>query len=311
MKKNNKILCISLIVLSAIACKKNDAGYTNDISQFDVMPRTLTVSVNDSVRFDMAGNPDNISFFSGETGSVYEYRNRTVLTGGKLKLKFQTRVINKPADTLDVLLSNDFTGIYDSANVAKAKWKSLTNKLLFPTALTPLSTFIPSGVDPSVYLDLTDSVVAGQPFYLAYKYTITKVSNIEWSVGQLAMYNFFSNGIANAAVIDSANNTNGGFVPVTMNEPVSKWSKTSTLYKCTSTTTAVIGAQHYYISRPLNPNAVKPDVPSVIKNISQSPLGYFSYKYTVPGTYKIAFVAANSRVNVEELSVKEFTIIVQ
>jgi hypothetical protein len=304
------LFIITFLVLTITSCKKNTSGFVDDISSFDVNPRTLTVSINDSVRFDLSGNPDVISFYSGEIGRVYDFRNRTVLNGGSLLLKFETRVINRPADTLDVLVSSNFSGIYDSVNVVNATWKSLNNKLLFPMPSTPLNTFIPSGLNPGIFLNITDSLVAGQPFYLAFRYTILRTNNIEWSVGKLGVYNIFTNGTPNATVIDSTNNNTGGFVPVALREPT-RWSRTSTLYKCLNSSTAVIGAQHYYISRPLNPNAVNPDAPIGIKNISQNPLKYFAFKYSMPGTYKVAFVASNARLEMNQSSVKEFTIIVQ
>jgi hypothetical protein len=304
------LFIITFLVLTITSCKKNTSGFVDDISSFDVNPRTLTVSINDSVRFDLSGNPDVISFYSGEIGRVYDFRNRTVLNGGSLLLKFETRVINRPADTLDVLVSSNFSGIYDSVNVVNATWKSLNNKLLFPMPSTPLNTFIPSGLNPGMFLNITDSLVAGQPFYLAFRYTILRTNNIEWSVGKLGVYNIFTNGTPNATVIDSTNNNTGGFVPVALREPT-RWSRTSTLYKCLNSSTAVIGAQHYYISRPLNPNAVNPDAPIGIKNISQNPLKYFAFKYSMPGTYKVAFVASNARLEMNQSSVKEFTIIVQ
>lgn len=304
------LFIITFLVLTFTSCKKNTSGFVDDISSFDVNPRSLTVSVNDSVRFDLSGNPDVISFYSGEIGRVYDFRDRTVLNGGSLLLKFETRVINRPADTLDVLVSSNFSGIYDSTNVVNATWKSLNNKLLFPTPSTPLNTFIPSGLNPGMFLNITDSLVAGQPFYLAFRYTILRTNNIEWSVGKLGVYNIFNNGTPNATVLDSTNNNTGGFVPVALREPT-RWSRTSTLYKCLNSSTAVIGAQHYYISRPLNPNAVNPDAPIGIKNISQNPLKYFAFKYSMPGTYKVAFVASNARLEMNQSSVKEFTIIVQ
>lgn len=308
--KKNEILIACAFISFTIGCSKTDSGFVNDISSFSVIPKSLTISVNDSLRFDMDGNPDNISFFSGEIGRVYEFRNRTLLTGGNLRMKFETRTLNRPADTLDVLISNDFSGIYDSTNVARATWKTLNNKLLFPTPTTVLGTFIPSGITPGTFLDITDSIISGQPFYLAYRYTVLRQNNIEWSVGKLGMYNFFSNGTPTAAVIDSANNTGAAFVPVSFREPT-RWSRSTSFYRCLNTTTAVVGAQHFYISRALNPNAVNPDAPEVLKNISQSALKYFAYKFKLPGTYKIAFLATNARLSINEQVVKEFTITVQ
>lgn len=306
-----KKIIIAGVLCSLFSCNKNTPGYTDSAYFFDAGVANAVVNVSDTALFTMSGNPDVISFFSGDMGNNYENRNRTVLTGGLLKVKFETRVGNKPADTLEVLISNDFNGVYDSANVANATWRRMTDKFNFPLPTTPLGTFIPSGMPGAYFTEITDSVIAGQPFYFAFRYDINKNNNIEWSVSKLGMYNLFGNGIPTATVIDSNSNNSGNFAAVKMGETNNRWSKTSTLYKFLNSNSSKIGASHWYISRPLNPNAVTPDLPTVIKNISQSPLASFKYKYKQPGTYKAVFVAAYTRLNFEKLFVKEITIVVQ
>lgn len=310
MKKHIFYFGISLITMIS-ACKKSIPGYTSDEYAFDITASSDSIQLADSISFFLTNNPDVISFYSGELGHVYDYRNRTILEGGVLQMKFETRVVNKLADTLDVMISNDFTGVYDSASVYNATWKKMTGFFTFPDALTPLSTFIPSGMPAGNFTNISDSVIPGKPFYLAFKYVNTKPTNIEWSVGKLGMYNFFTNGVPNATVIDSTTNNSGTFAEVKMNDAVNRWSKTSTLYKCTNSTTEPIGAEHWYISRPLNPSAVAPDVPVILKNISQNPLNLFKYKYNASGTYEAVFVASYSRLNFEKTFIKKVKIVVE
>ena len=306
-----KIIVAGLLLCSMFSCKKIVPGYTDAAYSFDAVSNSATINVSDTALFTLSGNPDVISFYSGEVGNNYENRNRTVLTGGSLKVKFETRVVNKPADTLEVLISNNFNGVYDSTNVANATWKRMTDKFNFPLPTTALNTFIPSGMPGAYFTDITDSIIAGQPFYVAFRYDINKNNNIEWSVSKLGMYNLFGNGIPTATVIDSNSNNSGNFAAVKMGETNNRWSKTSTLYKFLNSNSSKIGASHWYISRPLNPNAVTPDLPNVIKNISQSLVASFKYKYRQPGTYKAVFVASYNRLNFEKTFVKEFTIVVQ
>jgi hypothetical protein len=305
------ILSIGVITVIMQSCQKNSGGYKNDNYSFDATLPITTIAVTDSASFELFDNPDVIAFYSGELGNNYVNRERTVLTGGSLKVKFDTRVINKPADTLEVLLSNDFSGIYDSANVANATWKKLTNKFAFPLPTTPLGSFISSGITPGEFTDITDSVIAGQPFYFAFRYDINKNNNIEWSVSKLGLYNFFNNNIPTATVIDSTTNNSGNFAAVKFGETINRWTKTSTLYKCLNSNSSKIGASHWYISRPLNPNAVSPDLPIIVKNITQIPIKKFLYKYKNPGIYKAYFVASYTRVGFEKTFVKEFTVVVQ
>jgi len=300
---------ISLVLLTS--CKKNIPGYTDKNYSFDASLPVSTIDSASAADFFLSENPDVISFYSGEIGHEYANRERTILQGGNLKLKFETRVQFQPADTLDVMLSNDFTGIYDSTNVANAHWKRLTDLFLFPTASSTLSTFYPSGPTSGDFVDLTDSVIPGQPCYLAFKYQNTKPTNIIWSVGKLAMYNVFNSGVPNAAVIDSNQITSGNFAPVQFIDQTPRVTTSSTYLKISNSTTEPLGSQYWHISRPLNPSAVDPDAPVVIKNITQSALTKFSYVYVKPGTYKATFVAAYKRLNFDKTFIKEFTVVVQ
>ena len=297
--------------LFLFSCRKNTPGYTDsDYSFYAALPASV-IDSGETANFILTDNPDVISFYSGELGHEYINRERTRLDGGRLNIKFQTRVQYQPADTLDVMLSNDFTGIYDSANVANAHWKRMTDLFLFPTPASTLSTFYPSGPTDGDFADITDSTISGQPFYLAFMYTNTKPTNIIWSVGKLGMYNLFTNGVANSTVIDSNQITSGSFAPVQFTDPVSRVSTTSTYLKISNSTQEPLGAQYWHISRPLNPSAVDPDVPVVIKNITESPLREFKYLYTKPGTYTATFVAGYKRLNFEKTFVREFTVVVQ
>ena len=292
------------------SCRKNGPGNTDTNASFDAKLIGDSINVNDTAFFQLSENPDVISFYSGEIGHQYVNKDRTVLTGGHLQMKFESRVGNQVADTLDVYVSNDFSGVYDSANVAAASWKRLTDKFIFPTPALPLLTYVPSGTGATFLTDISDSVISGQPFYLAYRYNILRQNNIEWTVRKVGMYNSFTDGTATSTVIDSSNNTSGGFVEVSMGEPTSRWTRSSTLYKCTNSVTSKVGAQHWYISRGLNPDAVSPDLPIVLKNISESALKSFSYVYTSPGTYKATFVASYVHLNYEIVIVKECVVVV-
>lgn len=292
------------------SCGKVTPGFIDKENYFEASIDAANISINDSASFSIEGNPDIITFYSGQTGNNFDFRDRTFLTGGQLKMKFETRVVNQLADTLDVFISTNFSGVYDSVNVANATWNRITDKFVFPDATTPLGTFISSGSNPGDFTDISTNVIPGKPFYLAYRYDITKQSNIEWSIAKLGMYNFFSNGNATSTVIDSSTNNSGSFAPVSFGEST-RWTKTTTYYKCINSTLSTIGASHWYISKPLNPDAITPDLPIVVKNITQSPLTKFKFKYSVPGTYKAVLIGSYKRQNYEKIFAKEFFITLQ
>ena len=128
----------------------------------------------------------------------------------------------------------------------------------------------------------------------------------------MSMYNVFSAGnIPDAVIIDSNRITSGNFASVQINDPgIARWTTSSTYLKCTNTSTTPVGAEYWYITRPLNPSAIAPDAPIVIKNITQNPMTAYRYTYTKPGIYKATFVARYARLNFQKTIVREFTVIV-
>jgi len=308
-----RFISLSLVITMVFnyGCKKDVPGNIDEGASFDAVLPVAVVDSGDSVLFDLSGNPDVISFYSGELGHNYDFRDRTELSGGRLNVKFQLRVQNVLPDSIDVMLSNDFTGIYDSTHVANAHWKNMNSFFVFPDSTAALSTFYPSGIDNATFADITDSIIPGVPCYFAFRYKNMVPSGIIWSVGKLGMYNVFTSGEANAAVIDSNQITSGSFAAVALGDSVARWSTSSTYLKMFNSSLAPVDGEQWYISRPLNPSAVTPDVPVAIKNITQNPLTSYRYAYSKPGTYKAVFVAKYVRLNYEKTIVKEFTVVVQ
>ena len=296
------------------SCKKDVPGNVDENASFNASLVSDRIQAGNAAEFVLTENPDIISFYSGEIGHEYRYRDRTVLEGGSLKVKFETRLQNVAMDSsLEVMISNDFSGVYDSASVVNAHWKNMNSFFTYPLPSDPLSVFYPCGPMQGDFADFTDSVTNGEPFYYAFKYTNKTPSSIIWSINKMSMYNVFTAGnIPSATIIDSNQITSGNFASVQINDQgVTRWSTSSTYLKCTNSSAAPVGAEYWYISRPLNPSAVAPDVPVVIKNITQNPMTSYRYTYNQPGTYKATFVARYARLNFQKTIVREFTVTVE
>ena len=308
-----KNLWYAALPIVLLSCKKDIPGTIDEDATFNASLVTARINAGDTAVFALTENPDIISFYSGEIGHEYQYRDRTILEGGNLKVKFETRLQNVGMDSsLEVMISNDFSGVYDSTNVVNAHWKNMNSFFTYPLPTDPLSTFYPSGPTQGDFADFTDSIIPGQPFYYAFKYTNKTPSSIIWSINKMSMYNVFSAGnIPDAVIIDSNRITSGNFASVQINDPgIARWTTSSTYLKCTNTSTTPVGAEYWYITRPLNPSAIAPDAPIVIKNITQNPMTAYRYTYTKPGTYKATFVARYARLNFQKTIVREFTVIV-
>src|ERR1700753_3423253 len=115
MMKKIFILVATLAVFSSCLKIKQDP----QAPVFDVTTPKTTYAVGDSVLFTMTGNPDYITFFSGEQGLNYNNVNRFTAAGVP-KLQFtSTRANGTQANSLQLMVSSDFAGLgVDSATTA-------------------------------------------------------------------------------------------------------------------------------------------------------------------------------------------------
>lgn len=77
----------------------------------------ITVSRNTPIQFNIAGEPDNITFFSGETGHNYDYRNRTQIAPEQIKSSVLNFQIENQYGTMhknlyNIYVSETFPGLY-------------------------------------------------------------------------------------------------------------------------------------------------------------------------------------------------------
>lgn len=59
----------------------------------------ITIQRNTPIKFNIAGEPDNITFFSGEVGHNYDYRNRTLIDPSQIKSSVMTFEIQNQYST--------------------------------------------------------------------------------------------------------------------------------------------------------------------------------------------------------------------
>lgn len=164
MKIRNFIWVAGLLLLS---CQKKLGEVTTP--DFDVVATELTAKAGAPVVFQFTGSANTLSFYSGEIGRDYQFREgRTVDVAGKgLTLNFSSGVAaGNPAGTQEnqfsLLLSTDFDGNYsDLASVQSATWTDITSRFTLATSATMVATDT---------VDLTEFILPGKPVYFALKY---------------------------------------------------------------------------------------------------------------------------------------------
>ncbi len=162
-----KYIIILFIMFAAISCRK--MLIVKDAPDFTVFTDATTYKAGEPINFNIQGNAEIISFYSGEIFHEYAFREgREVdVTGQGLNLSFNSAVApGTPAGTQEnqfsLLVSTNFSGNYDNlASVKAATWTDITDRFTLGTS----AAFTASGKQ-----DISDLLVAGKPIYFAFRY---------------------------------------------------------------------------------------------------------------------------------------------
>jgi plastocyanin len=275
-----------------ISCSKRDRV---EAPVFDVHTSSTTYKVGDTVTFEFTGDPQNIVFWSGMPGNVYEYKDRLLTTGNKLLIKFNTYQQYGIQDNLSVLVSNDFNGIYDTTNVKKATWTDITTRAT-----------LSSGVDQtqSGTLDMSEFTNGDKSVTLAFRYITTTIqSQNRWVVRTFNA----DNQAADGSITSMATMSTAGWKAVDFKNPAAVWTITSAQLLLQGSANAL--DDDWVLTKSFNPTAVSPDKGVAIKNITVNLSKYTATGvYTKPGTYKAVFEATNGSYENIERIVKDVTL---
>ena len=288
----NKIFFCCCLCLIVISCSKREEVGAPD---FNVTTNAATYKVGDTITFNFTGNPQNIVFWSGMPGHVYEYRNRLFTTGNKLLMKFNTYQQFGVRNNLTVLVSNDFNGVYDTTNIKKATWTDITGRV----TLSAGADQVQSGT-----VDMSEFTNGNKAATLAFRYITTSlISQNRWVIRTFNADNQAPDGTVTAL----ANMSTAGWKAVSFQNPAAVWSVTSAQLLMAGTATAL--DDDWVLSKSFNPNAVAPDKGEAIKNITINLNKYVATGvYTTPGTYKVTFEASNASYKNEARTLKEITL---
>ncbi len=300
-----RFLNIYFTVLAIAMCSFGCEKVGVDEVDFDVDLQSGTYKVGDSVRFNLSGNPDHISFYSGKAGNNYDAITTQILEN-KVNLSFDSRMSNAgQSNQLQVLTSTNFSGTANLEALKTATWEDITAKF---TLSGVASTFSPSG-----NVDITSMIKNHQPFYIAIKYSVKpfaeagawakwevnnfsyKVVNTKeektpldlnlqtsWTAVLSSNYETFRVSIGTAGMVFQGNVTN-------IAEAQEAWLVTKVTYPYTSTSYA-------------------PDRAVAIKIVPQPARTKYATAYDSPGTYQVAFVAKNIKGDKVKEVIKRLTV---
>lgn len=338
MKTNRLITaCMALLLLASCDSELKEKAELN----VTVTPsegvtfegETVVVKKGTAVNFQFDGEPDFITFFSGESGKTYLHRERTLIdpaeiVNSEFGFSVWPQYGNKECteNTMRILISEEFGGLItndfvaDSVNVEKHNWKELIPQGDLPKAPLAAGTAVPFKVDFLPYL--------GKKVTLAFVYKTTKNSAAmpTWNFLNMAITNTFENGekaqlmpssfgltpvnmvhkilptaasIKNPAYATVTNNTNGFWNLVDAGKGGFKMLGAGAGYK--------VFLYNWLVSKAIVTNACSPDAGTGIKNI-YSRLSVYSHTYDKVGTYTATFEANNANYVASSSVVRNLTI---
>mgnify|MGYP003574859633 FL=1 len=317
-----KKLLIAIGAIVALAsCKKDDIStpeFTVSVNTENAMQVENGIpvfKVGSSVRFNLDGVADMLTFYSGEPGMMYQHRDRTSIQGLPY-LQFNTQMENgnMPSGFFHVLLSSDFVGftkdrVKDAENITKATWVDVTNQANLPTTQT-------TQLSPKI--DLT--AFAGKPLYVAFKYD--RPVNTDFPRYQVR--NFRVANEADGTAYEIINTGNAGWTAFDFNARATEDPYLATggaaanriwdFRNATSDDRISIGynstlaSNDWAITRALDLTSITPDEGRGIKAYNDDRLREYQFTYNKTGTFTVSFLATNSSYENAKSLVKEVKI---
>ncbi len=288
-----KILLLPVLVIVLAACNKKEAASLN----FNVSADKSEIKAGDTVSFTIAGNPEQLTFYSGEKSHNYEYRDR-ITADGTPQLSFTSyRQYGTQENTLSLLASSDFSGVYTAAAVNAATWTDITSRAIFSTGTDNTA----SGI-----IDLSD-LKSDKPVFLAFRFTGSTVSTQRtWTIKNLVLNNLLPDGnlVAVTSIADA------GWVSVNMNNSPRSWAFTTSQLQFQGGAAAIGDNLGWAITKALYFTKVTPDRGVALKNMSTR-MDSYQYVYSSEGTFTATFAASNANRYGSNSDVKQLTISVQ
>jgi hypothetical protein len=314
-------LALLLMVILGACSKKEELPELS----FDVSVESATVKVNEPVKFKFSGDPGTISFFSGESGSDYRFRQEPRIDNiTEVTLSFQTHDQEATAPSLPaaspatfkVMFSTDFDGVYEYDHVNNATWEDISSRFIIaqPRAWGSNLGWFESGV-----VNISDLKLPGKPFYIAFKFdspTGPAVASTRWRMSSFKLDLLTASGVRS----NLGTYSNAKFKLVSRDNPITSrsdgWSASIMIFNPIAPANGTPqkptidewGISPAYSADDIN---LGTDYATAIKGYGNPTVNDFSYTFSKEGVYKVVFIAANTNLYASQQIVKEVEIKVE
>lgn len=338
MRLHTLFLAFGITGLALTACENelvqdaemNVGVETTDGVTFD--GQTITVKAGTPVNFRISGEPDYLTFFSGEAGNEYRYKDRTEVDTEDIEssvLSFDIQAqYGEPANILQMLISTSFAGIKgndfesDSVLVETSEWETLVKQSELPTALktynytVDMSKYLGQRVAIAIVYKGVSNVKAQTKFYFKNMKITNTMTNGQttaltassFGFTPINMYYRHPDVLANTQ--RKANMTGKPYGTVT-NNTGGMWNMTglpATFFIHSSSPGDPL-QYAWLVSNLMVVNGCTPDSGTGVKNITQGTDTY-SYTYENAGTYTATFVGTNANYKKQTSVTNEYKVVV-
>lgn len=299
-----RLIIVSMLALLFAGCNKKEAVQLD----FNVAALKDTYSVNDTVTFNIAGNPDQLTFYSGEVGHKYIYKERLFAESDHITLTFASNkrygTLATQPNSMRLLASQKFSGDYSEQALDEAEWIDISEAFEF-SPMVGNDNYTSSGEINLLTLEnIGLSIDKAKPIYFAFVYQgITGTTQPRWWFNQFDINIIATDG----QVLPGANIGSIGWKSIKLGSSPVDWVIEAARIRYQGGGAAVASNDAWIITSAINLTAVQPDTGEALKNMSTR-MDEYTYVYTTPGTYTVTFVASNQNVYGGEKVMKELEI---
>ena len=313
MMKRNNIRTAVIICLTLSACSRDLNVEAPDL---EVNAAAIEVKAGEAVIFNLEGDADYITFWSGEVYSDYHFRDRRTMTPGVIStLSFSCEITDGiQKGQVSVLASDSFSGnCYDYDNLIHTDWTDITGRFTLPDG---------KGKTSSSAQDLAQFVNSDRPFHLAFRYRCRpqeqygkasrwvisdlQITNHSEELGETVMYNLVNSGFR---IMDPFSRTDAACLSSVSQTQIVMQGR----IQDEETAAADMETEHWVISRPIDLTSQRdlgPDRPVALKGYAESFPASYTHIYDKPGVYEATFVASNQSIDSRHETVKSILITV-
>jgi len=290
-------------VLACAGCERIETAREVDV---EITIEDKNYTVDDPVVFKFTGDADVISFYSGEIGHDYAYREGRIFEKDFL-VNFETQRQDgtlEQGDQFRLFVSRDFDEEITFDNVHNYdKWEEITDRFTW-AKLGNGSAYILSGIHSIAdHIDYEN----GNKLIFAIKQTV-KNQNINGTGGLNRLRGFTlkeKTYTSETQLFKHSATTDWTLVSSPHKQPGRAEILADLVMMRNSWQAQYLDYETYdwAVSKPIEivPTVdIGPDRPDGIKSVADKMLDRFEYRYTEPGTYEVTFIVKNQNIEGEK-----------